>query len=177
MSGPRPEAQAALRRGPSGHNDGTWTRAGFEWDAENDQSICPEGHALKQFSRTYSDPNRGPQGKGTARYRALKMICQACRSKAKCCANADARKITREEHEDARQVARHIAKARQYDISVKPGKKAEMLLAHLKRILGLGRLRLGGPCGANDAFLLAATGQSLRKLAKTFPAPRQMRKA
>ena len=38
----------------SGRNDGTWTRADFEWDAENDQYICPEGHALKQFRRNYS---------------------------------------------------------------------------------------------------------------------------
>ena len=66
----------------SGRNDGTWTRADFEWDAENDQYICPEGHALKQFRRNYSDPNRGPTGKGTARYRALKEVCQACPSKA-----------------------------------------------------------------------------------------------
>lgn len=32
--------------------------------------------------------------------------------------------------------------------------------AHLKRILGLGRLRLRGPCGAKDEFLLAATAQT-----------------
>ncbi|MBM84421.1 MAG: IS5/IS1182 family transposase, partial [Rhodospirillaceae bacterium] len=43
----------------SGRSDGTWTRADFEWDAENDQYICPEGHELKQFRRNYSDPNRG----------------------------------------------------------------------------------------------------------------------
>ena len=161
----------------SGRNDGTWTRADFEWDAENDQYICPEGHALKQFRRNYSDPNRGPTGKGTARYRALKEVCQACSSKAKCCPNADARKISREETEDARQVARDIAKTRQYDISMRLRKKVEMLFAHLKRILGLGRLRLRGPCGANDEFLLAATAQNLRKLAKIFPAPQQPRKA
>ncbi|WP_227287172.1 IS1182 family transposase [Boseongicola sp. H5] len=161
----------------AGRSDGTWSRADFEWDAENDQYICPEGHALKQFRRNYSDPNRGPTGKGTARYRALKDVCQACPSKAKCCPNADARKITREEHEDARQVARDIAKTRQYDISMKLRKKVEMLFAHLKRSLGLGRLRLRGPCGANDEFLLAATAQNLRKLAKIFPAPQQTRKA
>ncbi len=104
-------------------------------------------------------PNRGPSGKGTARYRALKEVCQVCPSKPKCCPNADARKITREEHEDARQVARDIAKTKQYEISMKLRKKVEMLFAHLKRILGLGRLRLRGPCGANDEFLLAATAQ------------------
>jgi hypothetical protein len=41
-----------------------------------------------------------------------------------------------------------------------------MLFAHLKRILKMGRLRLRGPCGAQDEFLLAATAQNLRKLAK-----------
>ncbi|CAN0583690.1 unnamed protein product [Ectocarpus sp. 12 AP-2014] len=38
----------------SGRSDGTWTRADFEWDAENNQYICPEGHELKQFRRNYS---------------------------------------------------------------------------------------------------------------------------
>jgi hypothetical protein len=161
----------------SERTDGTWSRSDFEWDPENDQYICPEGHDLKQFRRNYSDPNRWPAGEGTARYRALKEVCQACPSKARCCPRADARKISREEHEDARQVARDIAKTRQYDISMKLRKKVEMLFAHLKRILGLGRLRLRGPCGANDEFLLAATAQNLRKLAKIFPAPQQTRKA
>jgi transposase len=41
----------------SGRNDGTWTGADFEWDAENDQYVCPEGHELKQFRRNSSDPN------------------------------------------------------------------------------------------------------------------------
>ncbi|MEQ8255187.1 MULTISPECIES: hypothetical protein [Roseovarius] len=27
------------------------TRADFEWDAENDRYICPEGHELKQLIR------------------------------------------------------------------------------------------------------------------------------
>jgi transposase len=161
----------------AGREDGTWTRADFDWDAQNDQYICPEGHALKQFRRNYSDPNRGPTGKGTARYRALKDVCQVCPSKQKCCPNADARKITREEHEDARQVARGLAKTAEYQIAMKLRKKVEMLFAHLKRILGLGRLRLRGPNGANDEFLLAATAQNLRKLAKIFPAPQQTRRA
>ncbi len=46
-----------------------------------------EGHALKQFRRKYSNPNRSPTGKGTAKYRALKLTCQACPSKPKCCPN------------------------------------------------------------------------------------------
>ena len=45
-----------------------------------------------------------------------------------------------------------------------------MAFAHLKRILKLDRLRLRGPRGANDEFLLAATAQNLRKMAKLMPA-------
>jgi hypothetical protein len=51
-------------------------------------------------------------------------------------------------------------------------KKVEMLFAHLKRILKLDRLRLRGPNGARDEFLLAVTAQSLSKLAKLIPARR-----
>jgi hypothetical protein len=50
-------------------------------------------------------------------------------------------------------------------------KKIEMLFAHLKRILRLDRLRLRGPSGARDEFLLAATVQNLRKLAKLILPP------
>ena len=49
-------------------------------------------------------------------------------------------------------------------------KKVEMLFAHLKR-LRLDRLRLRGPSGAKAEFLLAATAQNLRKLAKLIPLP------
>ncbi len=75
--------------------DGTWSRAEFEWDEENDQYICPEGHALRQFRRNYSDPSRGKNITGTRKYRALKAACQACPSKELCCPNADARYVTR----------------------------------------------------------------------------------
>ena len=52
---------------------------------------------------------------------------------------------------------------------LREGKKVEMLFAYLRRILKLARLRLRGPNGAKDEFLLAATAHSLRKLAKLTP--------
>jgi len=157
--------------------EGVWSRDDFEWEQGNDRYICPEGHALKQFRRNYSDPNRGPSGKGTMRYRALKLTCQDCPSKAKCCPDQSIRTINREPDEDALRVARDIAKTKQYVVSMRFRKKVEMLFAHLKRILGLGRLRLRGPNGASDEFLLAATAQNLRKLTRIFPAPQQTSKA
>jgi hypothetical protein len=44
-------------------------------------------------------------------------------------------------------------------------KKVEVLFSHLKRILRLRRLRLRGPSGAHDEFLLAATAQNLSRMA------------
>ena len=41
-----------------------------------------------------------------------------------------------------------------------------MLFAHLKRILKLDKLRLRGFSGVQDEFLLAATAQNLRRMAK-----------
>jgi hypothetical protein len=80
-------------------------------------------------------------------------------------------KIPRCIHEGARDKAREIAKTDAYVTSRRERKKVEMLFAHLKRILELDRLRLRGPNGAKDEFLLAATAQNLRKLAKLIPMP------
>ena len=81
------------------------------------------------------------------------------------------RRVTRSIHEAARDRARAIARTDAYVVSRRERKKVEMLFAHLKRILKLDRLRLRGPNGAKDEFLLAATAQNLRKLAKLIPAP------
>ena len=50
-------------------------------------------------------------------------------------------------------------------------RRVEMLFAHLKRILRLGRLRLRGPRGAQYEFTLAAIAQNLRRLAKLVARP------
>ena len=54
----------------------------------------------------------------------------------------------------------------EYRRSRRERKKVEMLFATLKRILKLDRLRLRGLSGAQDEFLLAATAQNLRRMAK-----------
>jgi hypothetical protein len=86
--------------------------------------------------------------------------------KDQCCPNTPIRKIARSIHETARDVARRIASTPEYQRSRHERKKVEMLFAHLKRILKLDRLRLRGISGAQDEFLLAATAQNLRRMAK-----------
>ena len=143
----------------SERTDGAFSRGDFAYDTEVDVYICPGGNELMTYRRAFAVPRDGVMKDGTIRYRASKFDCEACALKPKFCPNAVARKIARSIYEAARDKARAIAKTA----------VVEMLFAHLKRILGLDRLRLRGPDGAKDEFLLAATAQNLRKLAKLIP--------
>jgi hypothetical protein len=81
------------------------------------------------------------------------------------------RRIPRSIYEEARDVARAIARTSAFEQSCRDRKRIEMLFAHLKRILRLGRLRLRGPCGAQFELTLAAIAQNLRRLAKFIARP------
>jgi hypothetical protein len=63
-------------------------------------------------------------------------------------------------------MARAIATTEDYAESRRLRKNVEVLFAHLKRILGLRRFRLRGPCSVSDEVHLAAAAQNLRRLAK-----------
>ena len=147
------------------------SRSDFAFDPEGNLYVCPGGKELRKYHRSFSKPRDGVTKEGTMIYFARKHDCEACALKPTCCPNAPARKIARSIHEAARDKARAIAKTEAYAVSRRERKKVEMLFAHLKRILRLDRLRLRGPSGAKDEFLLAATAQNLRKLAKLIPLP------
>lgn len=144
----------------SERKDGTFNRSEFTFDAENNRYICPAGKFLKTAWRS--------KQKNPYRYRASQLDCQACPLKEQCCPNMAQRNIDRSPHESARDVARAIGKTDAYKQSSKERKKVEMLFAHLKRILRLDKLRLRGFNSARDEFLLAATAQNLRRMAKTL---------
>jgi transposase len=150
----------------SQRTDDTFSRDDFVYDRASDRYRCPAGKELLHGRRRYKVPRSGVTKDGMMRYRASRHDCSVCALKPQCCPKEPARKIPRSIHEDARDVARDIAKTEGYRTSCKLRKKVEMLFAHLKRILRLGRLRLRGPLGAKDEFLLAAAAQNLRKLAK-----------
>lgn len=149
----------------SQRDDDTFSRADFTYDHQGDVYFCPAGKMLTTKGTLVNDGT-------TILYRASKYDCRACPLKRRCCPKEPVRKVPRSIHEGARDMARDIATTDAYVISRRERKKVEMLFAHLKRILRLGRLRLRGPCGAHDEFLLAATVQNLRKLAKLIPMPR-----
>jgi radical SAM protein with 4Fe4S-binding SPASM domain len=155
----------------SERKDGTFSRDDFTYDPAADVYTCPAAKQLRNYRRAFTKPRLGVMKDNTVRYRASKRDCDACPMKPRCCPNAPARKVMRSIHEAARDKARAIAKTEAYVVSRRERKKVEMLFAHLKRILRLDRLRLRGPSGARDEFLLAATVQNLRKLAKLIPHP------
>ena len=147
----------------SKRTDGTFSREDFTFNHKDNVYICPAGKRLKSSGKINYDD--------TYRYVGSTYDCRPCPLKSRCCPKTPQRKIPRSIHEGARDMARDIAKTESYEISRKNRKKVEMLFAHLKRILKMGRLRLRGPHGARDEFLLAATAQNLRKLAKLRPEP------
>lgn len=155
----------------SRRKDGTFSRSDFQWDEDADEYRCPGGKSLQRRRRSFTKERPGITKDNTIIYRASQLDCQACPLKARCCPNTPSRKIARSIHERARDVARHIAETPAYRRSRCERKKVEMLFAHLKRLLKLDRWRLRGLTGAHDEFLLAATAQNLRRMARQLGQP------
>lgn len=142
----------------SRRDDGTLSRSDFQFDEAENVYTCPAGKRLTTRGTVVNDDQ--------VLYRASKFDCTPCALKVRCCPKEPVRKIPRSIYERSRDVARALVGTELYERSRRERKKIEMLFAHLKRIIGLRRLRLRGPTGAKDEFLLAATAQNLRRLAK-----------
>ena len=143
----------------SKREDGTFSREDFTFDKERNVYICP---AVKILTTTGTVMNGDDA-------RSIEPACPTAaraRSSRDAVPKKPARKIPRSIHEEARDVARALAKTEAFEQSCRERKRVEMLFAHLKRILRLGRLRLRGPRGAQFEFTLAAIAQNLRRLAK-----------
>lgn len=146
--------------------DGTFSRSDFIFDEDNDQYICPNGKLLKRHRRNFKVPRTGVTKSNEIKYRASKLDCAACPLKEQCCPNVGLRKVVRSIHESARDVARAVRQTPDYRRTRRQRKQVEMLFAHMKRILKMDRLRLRGISGARDEFILTATAQNLRRMAK-----------
>ena len=143
--------------------DGTFSREDFTFSKEGNVYICPAFKILTTTGRIMNGD--------MLFYRASTRDCAACAFKARCCPKEPARKILRSIYEEARDVARTLGKTNAFQQSCRDRKRIEMLFAHLKQILRLGRLRLRGPHGAQFEFTLAAVAQNLRRLSKLVARP------
>jgi len=150
---------------------GMFGMADFTWEAEADRYLCPAGKLLQRYRRNFKNKRTGITKASTIIYRATEHDCGACEYKSRCCPKVPHRKITRSIYESSREVARAVAQTPAYKKTRRQRKKVEMLFAHMKRILKLDRLRLRGMSGARDEFLLTATVQNLRRMAKLLSQP------
>lgn len=141
--------------------DGKLGREAFAYDAERDSFICAQGHELTFRSVT--------KDTGVRRYKAAASACGSCPKKP-LCTDAPFRTLVRLEGEEVRDAVRALAGTEAFQVARTRRRKVEMLFAHLKRHLKIRRLRLRGLAGAAEEFLLAATAQNLRRLAKLAPA-------
>jgi transposase len=147
----------------SDRSDGIFSRSDFHWDKKQGVYICPNGKLLRT-SGTVHDGR-------TLLYRASKRDCDICPLRAQCCTTAEARKIPRDVHEDARDVARRKMKTKAFAKSRDERKRVEMRFAHLKTHHGFERMRLRGLSGARDEFHLAAIVQNLKTMALRLLGP------
>jgi len=150
----------------------TFSVGDFEWDGTADQYRCPGKKVLRRRERNYKHLESDVTKANTVIYRSRVADCRSCELKAKCCPNTTFRKISRSIYEDSREVARSITSSQEYlETSFHERKKVEMQFAHMKHHLHLDRLRLRGLSGAGDEFLLVATAQNLRRMAKLLSRP------
>ena len=144
-------------RDKSEREDGTFSRSDFRWKRRQGVYICPNGKVL-HTSGTVHDGR-------TLLYRASKLDCDVCVLKMQCCPKEPSRKIPRDLHEHARDVARRLMRTKAFLKSRNERKRVEMRFAHLKIHHGFERMRLRGLSGARDEFHLAAIVQNLKTLA------------
>ena len=147
----------------SARKDGTFSRADFRYDKDQDIYTCPAGKTLKTTGRVHD-------GK-TILYRAIKADCQHCPLKQRCCPKAPVRKVPRDVNEAARDVARSLVGTPSFERSWDDRKKVEMRFGHLKTHHRFERLRLRGLSGARDEFHLAAIVQNLKTMAVRLAKP------
>ena len=149
-------------------SNGRFTRADFTFDEQRNVYFCPNSKLLRTSGTAH--------GGTTLKYIAKKSDCIPCPLK-ETCTTGSQRTLARDVNERARDQVRAIMKTEAYQVSARQRKLVETGFGDLKRNLGLTRLRLRGLTGASDEFLLAATVQNLRRLARSiWPPPETARK-
>ena len=110
----------------SKRDDGTFSRSDFQYDPTSDVYHCP---TFKTLTTTGTLVNGGT----TLLYLARKHDRDSCKLRAQCCPKVPIRKIPRDQHEAARDIARSFVGTVAFEQSGRE-RKIEMRFAHLKRI-------------------------------------------
>jgi hypothetical protein len=87
----------------SKRDDGTFSREDFMFDEERNVYTCPAGKTLTTTGKLVNDGE-------TLLYLASTRDCRSCMLKARCCPKTPFRRVPRSIYEQARDVARALAK-------------------------------------------------------------------
>jgi hypothetical protein len=142
--------------------EGKFTRADFTYDRDRDRYICPDGKELKTSGRVH-DGN-------VIKYIAKKSDCSICPLKPRC-TTSSSRRLQRDVNQEARDYTQGLMRTEAYGTSLGDRKKIETLFGEAKHILSMARLRLRGLASARDEFLMTATVQNLKRLARHSAIP------
>jgi hypothetical protein len=107
----------------SKRDDGTFSRSDFRYDPTGDVYHCPGGKRLGTSGTLH-------EGKTSCEQARLRV----CPLKPQCCPKEPSRKIPRDIHDHAPDVARSFAGTEGFETSRRERKKIEMRFAHLKRM-------------------------------------------
>jgi hypothetical protein len=122
--------QARLARG----GNRLWLSPNLNW-LVNQQGFAPRVRSLTSRSATmghFTTTGRlVNDGETTLLCFASVLDCRSCPIRARCCPKMPARRIPRSIYEEARDVARGLAKTKAFEHSRRYRKKIEMLFAHL----------------------------------------------
>ena len=105
----------------SKREDGTFSREDFRFDKERNVYVCPANKPLTTTGTAIDEE--------TLRYIASTSDCRGCLLKAQCCPKTSFRSIPRSIYEEARDVARALAKTQAFEQSRRERKRVEMLFA------------------------------------------------
>jgi hypothetical protein len=153
----------------SNRTDGTFSPRRLRLRRRTRPLHAPGGQRVVQFRRTYAIPRSGVTAEGHKTLSRQQIGLRHLQTQSPVLSE---RPRPQDPAGSARRRPRRgpcALRAPQCVEACRLRKKVEMLFAHLKRILRLARLRLRGPNGAKDEFLLAATAQNPSRLAGLRP--------
>ena len=148
----------------SARTDGTFSRDDFTYDHAGDVYRCPGGKILTTTGTLVNDG-------ATMLYLASKRDCDRCALKSRCCpkqAHGECRARS------TRALATWRARSQDHGREAPRAGSARRSRCCSRTSSAFSSstvLRLRGPNGARDEFILAATAQNLRKMAKLIPMP------
>jgi transposase len=146
------------QRQASKKDPGQFDKRRFQYDADRDCYICPEGQILayrrtdkKNKSKTYQSSD--------------KMICRQCRHFGECTKSLNGRQIHRLVNEELRQkLEAQYEQPENKAIYSKRKEKAELPFGHIKRNLKLDAFLLRGSNGVNAEFALLASSFNIVRM-------------